>query len=150
MQMRNPVKFHSSEEGSSLVEMAVFIPVLLTVLLAVVDLGRAYYLTNEVAAAAHEAAVFGSQNPTDTADMKTVAQNAAPDVPGISATTSYGCECADGSNASASCVATPSCGSLNSVHYVKVTATATYTPLVPWPKFGSSFTLTQTVQMRGQ
>jgi Flp pilus assembly protein TadG len=147
-----PTKLALTENGSSLVELALILPVLFSLLLGVADLADAYYEMNEVTAAAHAAAIFGSQNVTDTSDMQTVAQSAAPDVPGIAATASYGCECADGSGASASCATSPSCSSgLNSVYYVVVTAHATYTPLVPLPRWLlSSYTLSQTVEMRGQ
>lgn len=150
--MKRPTQLSLSENGSSLVELALVLPVLVTLLLGVTDLASAYYEMNEVTAAAHAAAIFGSQNVTDTSDMQTVAQNAAPDVPGLTATASYGCECADGSSASASCSASPSCGSgLNSVYYVVVTTHAAYTPLVPLPRWLlPSYTLSQTVEMRGQ
>jgi Flp pilus assembly protein TadG len=136
------------ERGSSLVEVAVFLPVLLTLLLGIVDFGRAYYQANEVAAAAHAGALFGSQNPSDTSDMETVANDNAPDVSGVSSTAAWGCECSDGTSASVSCATTPSCSGTTEVYYVKVTTTATYSPLIPWPKFGSSYTLSSAVEMR--
>jgi Flp pilus assembly protein TadG len=148
MKARKHTTLAASERGSSLVEVALLMPVLLALLLAATDLGRAFYLMNEVAGAAHAGAMYGSQNPTDTADMQTVATSNAPDVSGIGATASYGCECSDGTQSSASCGTTPSCASLTEVYYVKVKASATYTPMIPWPKFGSSFTLSDTVEMR--
>lgn len=142
--------FTRSEKGSSLVEVAIFLPLLLTLLLAVVDLGRAYYQADEVAGAAHAGAMYGTQHATDTTNMQNVAKDNAPDVSGMTATATYGCECADGSSASASCATTPSCSgsAAPEVYYVKVTTSATYSPLIPWPKFASSFTISNTVQMR--
>ena len=84
-----------SEAGSSLVEVAVFLPVLLLLLIGVVLFGRAYYLANEVAGAAHAGAAYGAQNPTDTTGMQNAAKLAAPDVSGLSVTSLRGCECWD-------------------------------------------------------
>jgi Flp pilus assembly protein TadG len=137
-----------SDRGSSLVETAIFMPMLLTLLLGVVDYGRACYQANEVAGAAHAGAVYGSQYPTDTADMITIAKDNAPDVAGIGATAVYGCECSDGTGASANCATAPTCTGTTEVYYVKVTASATYSPLIPWPSFAGSFNMSDMVEMR--
>lgn len=138
-----------SEAGSSLVEMAIFLPLLFLLLSGVVDFGRAYYLANEVAGAAHAGAVYGSQDITDTTDMVTAAKLNAPDVSGINPTASWGCECSDGTHPSTSCTTTPSCTSpASEVYYATVTATATYTPIMPWKGIGSSFTITRSATMR--
>jgi Flp pilus assembly protein TadG len=137
----------SSEAGSSLVEIAFFLPLLLLLLMGVVDFGRAYYLANEVAGAAHAGAIYGSQNITDTTGMQNAAKLNAPDVSGLSATASWGCECSDGTHSSASCTLTPTC-SVNVVYYATVTATATYKPIVPWTGINSSMTMTRSATMR--
>lgn len=142
-------KLVRSEQGISLVEMALVIPFLLLIVIGVVDFGRAYYLYNEVVGAAHAGAIYGSQFPTDTTGMQTAGTNNAPDVSGISVSATYGCECLDGTSASASCSSAPSCSSSNNeVYYVHVTASATYTPLVPWPGVPSSVPMSETVEVR--
>jgi Flp pilus assembly protein TadG len=70
-----------SECGSSLIEMAFIMPLLLLILFGVVDFGRAYYLAIEVAGAARAGAVYGSQYPTDTVGMTNATKLNAPDVP---------------------------------------------------------------------
>lgn len=145
-----PTRFHRSlrsEQGMSLVEMSLVVPVLLLILIGIVDFGRAYYLYNEVVGAAHAGAIYGSQFPTDTTGMQTAVTNNAPDVSGLQATATYGCECYDGSDASASCASPPSC-TTNEVYYVHVTASATYTPLVPWPGIPTSVPMSETVELR--
>jgi Flp pilus assembly protein TadG len=137
----------SSETGSSLVEMALFLPVLFLLLMGVVDFGRAYYLANEVAGAVHAGAVYGSQDITDTTGMQSAASLNAPDVSGLSTSASWGCECSDGTSRSASCTATPTC-SVNEVYYATVTATATYKPIVPWTGVHSSIIITRSATMR--
>jgi len=137
----------SSEGGSSLVEAAFFLPLLLLLLMGVADFGRAYYLAIEVAGAAHAGAVYGAQNITDTTGMQNAAKLNSPDVSGLVATGSWGCECSDGTSASASCSRTPAC-SVNLVYYAKVTTTATYHPIMPWNGINSPITLTGSTTMR--
>ena len=119
----------SSEDGSSLVELAFFLPLLLGVLMSVADFGRAYYLAIEVAGAAHAGAVYGAQNITDITGMQNAAKLNAPDVSGLVATGSWGCECSNGTSSSASCTITPTC-SVNVVYYAKVTTSVLYNPII--------------------
>jgi Flp pilus assembly protein TadG len=153
MKERNPFDLLRDEQGTSLIELALIFPLFVLLLLGAVDFGRAYYLAIEVAGAAHAGAVYGSQHPTDTAGMQNAAQDDAPNVPNLSVPTpTYGCECADGSNYSANCSTAPTsiCSSinLNVVNRVNVTVNATYTPLLPWPGWHSSTTLTSSASMR--
>lgn len=146
----NPLQ---DEHGASLVELALLLPMLVLLLLASVDIGRACYLAIEIAGAARAGAIYGSRNPTDTTGMTTVAQDDAPDVPNVSAGTPvYDCECADGSNptsASACSVTPPACSNgLNWVYKVTVTVTGTYTPVMPWPGIPSSMNFSSTASMR--
>jgi Flp pilus assembly protein TadG len=58
---------HPQEErGQSLVEIAVSLVLLLTVMAGIVDLGRAFFTYIALRDAAQEAALYGSLNPTDT------------------------------------------------------------------------------------
>jgi Flp pilus assembly protein TadG len=137
------------EDGASLVELAIVLPLFPLLLFGAVDFGRAFYLSVEVVGAAQAAAVYGSQNPTDTTGIENAAQDDAPNVPNLSVgTPTYGCECSDGSNYSASCSATPSCPSNNEVYRVNVTVTGTYSPLIPWPGLPSSMPLSSSASMR--
>lgn len=149
--MNNRIRSHllRDEHGASVVELAALLPLFSLMLLGAIDFGRAYYLQMEIGGAAHAAASYGSQNPSDTTGMQTAAQDDAPNVPSLSVgTPTYGCECADGSNYSASCSSTPSCSSNNEVYRVNVTVTATYRPLFPWPGVPSSMSLSSTASMR--
>jgi len=150
MRRRNRSDFGRSDAGASLVEMALVLPLFLLLMFGAVDFGRAFYLGIEVAGAARAGASYGSQNPNDTTGIQTSAQNAAPDVPNLSvATPTYGCECADGTNYSASCSVIPTCtGGLNYVYRVNVTVTGTFTPIVRWPGIPSSMTLSNSASMR--
>ncbi len=146
MRFKRP-NFVSSEAGNSLVETGLFLPLLLLLLMGVADFGRAYYLAIEVAGAAHAGAVYGAQNITDTTGMQSAAKLNSPDVSGLVATGTWGCECSDGTASSASCSITPTC-TVNVVYYAKVTTTVTYHPIMPWKGINSSMILTSSTTMR--
>jgi Flp pilus assembly protein TadG len=144
--------FHGLERdtGTSLIELAIVLPVLLLLLVGAVDFGRAYYLEIEVAHAAHAAALYGSQNPTDTVGMQNAAVADAADVPNFSTssvTASYGCECSDGSSPVVGCTAAPAC-STNIVNYVQVDTSVTYNAILPYPGIPSPLTLRGSSRMR--
>jgi Flp pilus assembly protein TadG len=147
---RNRFDFFRRDTGASLVEFALMLPLFLLLTFGAVDFGRAFYLAIEVAGGARAGASYGSQNPNDTSGIQTSAQNAAPDVPSLSVPTpTYGCECPDGTNYSASCSVTPTCtGGLNYVYRVNVTVTGTYSPLIPWPGIPPSISLSSSASMR--
>lgn len=135
------------ESGSSLVEFAMVLPILLLLVLGAIDFGRAYYLSIEVANAARAGAQYGVLNSSDTAGMQTAAESDAPDVPNMTATPQVGCECLDGSNSMSPCSSPPACTG-NPVGFVEVTTNATYTPVIPWPSVPVSIPLTGQAKMR--
>ncbi len=135
--------------------MAIAAPVLLLLALGILEFGRVWYLEGELAGAAQAGAIYGSQNPTDTTGMKTVAMDnaqdvsSAVDVTAFNTSATWGCECATVQGAgSANCATTPSCPA-NVVDYVVVTVAATYKPILRWPGSPVSIVLYQTVRMRG-
>jgi Flp pilus assembly protein TadG len=137
-----------SEDGSSLVETALAVPVILALMVGVVDLGRAYYLAMEVAGAAHAGAEYGVQSPSDATGIKAAAAADAPDVPNLTvATPVYGCECSDGTSYSVNCANKPTCAA-NVVYSVKVTVSASYRTLFPWPGLPTTMPITNSATMR--
>lgn len=141
------------ERGASVVELALILPLLSFLLMAVIDLGRAYYMKIEVSNAAYTGALYGSQNSTNTTGMQDAATADAPDVSGIGATASYGCECSNVTDTtvcpaslSDSC-AGPTC-SVNAVNFVLVCTSATYKPIIPWPGLPATITLRGSAKMR--
>jgi Flp pilus assembly protein TadG len=137
----------AGQSGTSLPETALVLPVLILMLTGLVDLGRAYYYAISVSSAAHAAAVYGVQNPTDVQGMMSAASASAPDISSLNTNASYGCECHDGTSAVADCSAPPSC-SENYVNYVAVTTSATFQTIIPYPGLPSSFTLQGNARMR--
>lgn len=149
MNKRSLFRMLRNEDGASLVELAFVLPLFPLLLFGALDFGRAFYLSVEVAGAAHAAALYGSQNPTDTAGIRQAALLDAPDVPNLSAGTPvYGNECSDGTKYTSGS-ATLTCPSNNQVSRVDVTVTGTYSPLIPWPGVPSSLPLSSSASMRG-
>ena len=139
-----------AEEGSSLLELALVLPVLCLMLVGTADFGQAYYLNIEVSRAAYAGAIYGSQTPADTSGMRAAAVADAADVPGFSTsnvTVTTGCECSDGSSASTNCSVTPSC-SANAVTFVQVNTSFSYQSMLPYPGIPSPLTLKGLSRMR--
>jgi Flp pilus assembly protein TadG len=140
-----------SQRGASLLELALMLPVLSLLLIGVIDMGRAFYLSIEVADAARAGAMYGYQTSAtmqDSDGISTAAANDAPQVTGLTTTSSYGCMCSDGSGQSADCGTPPNCSSgKRQVNYVIVNTSATYTSLFPWPGVPSSLALTGKAQL---
>lgn len=68
----------SAQEGQSLVELALLLPVLLLILVGVLDLGRAFHAYVTVMNAAREGARYAAFHPTDTIEIRNqVEQEAA-------------------------------------------------------------------------
>ncbi len=136
--MKKSIRFDRlrDEQGASLIELALLLPLFMLLILGAVDMGRAFYLSMEVAGAAHAAAIWAEQNPTDTTGIENAAQDDAPNVTLSFPTLTYGCECATdtaGTTYNANCTVPPTCsGQNNVVHRVKITVTGSYTPLLPW------------------
>lgn len=146
-----------SEEGNSLVEVALLLPVLTMVLVGTIDLGRLAYMSIEVSNAARAGVQYGQQNSStwsNVSGMQAAAADDAADLTGesngnLSATATYWCQCSDGSSVTANCSPiAPSCAGTHLVDYVKVVATATYKPWFPCPGVPSSTTLTSQAVMR--
>jgi Flp pilus assembly protein TadG len=148
MKVRQLIGSLRSEQGASLVEVGLVLPMLLFIVLATVDFARGFYYANEVAGGAHAGAVYGSQNLSDTTGISNAVKYDAPDVSDISVSSSWGCECSDGTSASVSCASAPSCSGSSIVNYVRVTATASYTTLLPWTGIPSTLTLSSISEMR--
>jgi len=136
-----------SEQGASLVELGLMLPFLALLLLGVIDFGRAYYVAVEVSNAAYTGAMYGTQNSADITGMQNAATGDAPDVSGMSATATIGCECSDGTNSSANCTSRPTCG-VNVVNYVQVTTSYTYRPMFPWPGVPASIPIQGSAKLR--
>ena len=137
----------SLEQGSSAVETALILPLLLLILMGAVDFGRAYYVALEVQSSAQAGALYGIQSPLDSVGMAAAAKLEAPDVKKLQATATYGCECSDGSSSVPSCGTAPTCA-YNVVNYVQVQTSVAYTPMLRYPGLPTALTLHGKARMR--
>ncbi len=68
----------SRERGQELVEFALTFPILFTLLMGILDMGRAVYYNSVLYNAAREGARYGVINPSDAGGIDTAARNLAP------------------------------------------------------------------------
>jgi Flp pilus assembly protein TadG len=113
-------------KGQTLVELALVLPMLLGLVLGVIDAGRLAYYSIEVSSAARAGVAYGSQSHATAAQsssMVQAAENNAPDVPGLTATASHFCQCANNGASDAGCSST-GCPSSHPVLFVHVSTQA--------------------------
>lgn len=137
----------ADETGSSVTEVALITPVFLLALAGGFDLGQAYLTNTRVNVAAHSAALYGVQYPTDSTGITAAASTGSGTIGGMTVAIKTGCECSDGSGASDGCTTTPSC-SVHVIDYVDVTTSAVYNAVLPYPGLPSSYTLTGRSRLR--
>lgn len=68
---------HGKQSGQSLVEMAITLTLLITLLAGLVDIGRAFFAWIAIRDAAQEGALYGSINPSDAAGVISRARETA-------------------------------------------------------------------------
>jgi Flp pilus assembly protein TadG len=134
---RPQLKSRKRAGGQSLVEFALVVPVVLSLLLLAIDLGRAMSTYNQVGSMAREGALYGSLHPDDS-DGITAAALAESSLDGTTPTVDA--DIADDS------FDVPN----TSTPYQKVTVTVTYDfkPLFSFPPLPDTITLRRTVEMR--
>ena len=145
--LRHAKTLMKGDAGSSLIELALVIPVLLVLLVGAFDFGRAYYIALEVQAAAHAGAVYGIQHIGDVDGIESAAEAASGNLSGLATSSTYGCECSDGTKASDHCAVTPTC-TYNYVTYVDATTTTSYSPVFRYPGIASSISITRETRLR--
>ena len=129
------------EEGNSLVEFAVTMPVLILLVLGAAELGSITYASVEVANAARAGVSYGCQTSTTAADTTGIQNTAAADAPDVTlgtTTVTTSCICSDGS---ASTCKTTDCSTSNIETILTVQTQASVTPLIHIPAVPTSFTV---------
>jgi Flp pilus assembly protein TadG len=137
-----------SDRGNALIELAIGMTVLTTIILGAAEFGRIAYAAIEVNDAAHAGAAYGAISRTyaaDNASVITAAKRDATDVSGMTATAVYWCQCSDGS---ASTCGVLDCTGTRIIEYVTVNTSGTVDPLVYVPGLPKSYTVTGHAVMR--
>ena len=155
-------------------EMALVLPVLALLLVAITDAGRLFYTYLEVIGAAREGAQEGAQTIVTAGcitPMQTAVVAAAGNLTGLTATATAYCCCGSGSSCTnfgdtitssntasycgdsltpyeTSCGEVPPCSDWRK--YVQVNTTATFTTLLNYPGIQSSYTFNGQTIMRAQ
>jgi Flp pilus assembly protein TadG len=156
-------KIHS-ESGNAAVEFALLAPILALLIAGLADYGEAVDISTELNMAARAGAQYATHYPSDTAGITSVVQNSTKNpsasftVTAVTPTPSTGsqptyCTCSDSSPALANQIdcTTGTCVSPNvKKYFVAVTATETYTPVLPYRGRFTAFTMagTATVQVQ--
>jgi hypothetical protein len=138
-----------TERGQSLLEMALILPVLLLLLIAVFEIGRFAYYSIEVTNAARAAVQYGAQSLADSKDivgLRLAALNDAPDVPGLTVSSTDLCACSEAPSAFVACPALGCSG--HPVVFIQVDTSASVTPLFHYPGLPTSLTANGRATMR--
>jgi Flp pilus assembly protein TadG len=137
-----------SASGQALIELALTMPLLLLMLLGAGELARLAYAAIETSNAARAGVQYGAQNHVTASDfggMQVAATDDGPNVPGLAATATNFCSCADGTP---STCATGDCAGSRMLEFVQVNTTSTFDPLIYCPGLPTSFTINGQAVMR--
>ena len=133
---------HPQRRGSAAIELAIVLPILVTVLLGATDFGRFSYSAIAVANAARSGAAYGIMNPFDSSTQtawQTAVKQAAIDE--LSQSPAF--------DTSKLTVTVTSTTESSGLRRVSVQASYPFTTIVHWSYLPFSFNLNQTVVMRG-
>jgi Flp pilus assembly protein TadG len=135
--------------GSSMVEFALTAPLLLLLTAGTLNYGLALRMAISVAEAARAGAQYGSAssaNAADSAGIQAAAQNAAPNLSGLTITPVQSCKCANGS--AVGCGGSCATGAVEL--YVEVTARATAPNAFSYPGLGFTGAVSSKAVMRAR
>jgi Flp pilus assembly protein TadG len=138
------------QRGQSAAELALVVPMLIVLMLAVADMARVFYLWIEVNSAARAGAQYGSQSvatAANSAGMEAAAKTDAANVSGLSVTAS---QCTCGSSPTVSACTSSYCTDSPSANYVTVNTQASFHTVVTYPGIPSSITVTGSAIMQVQ
>ena len=153
----------TGDAGGALIELALVLPVLVLIFVGTIDFGRVFYTSQSLTNAARAGVQYGAHSAARSADipgMENTAE-AASSSPGITATATRLCQCANDAGDFSPTTPTANdclspqataCPSGHRVVTVTVTTTKTFNTLMAGglPGFLQSMNLTRTATMRAQ
>ena len=145
----DPPTNRTGEKGSAFIELGLFFPVLLLILIGAIDFARVFYASIALTNGAEVGAIYGSRSvakSSDTTGMSAAATTDTQDLSGVTATAQQYCKCGNGSSQACSI----SCVASTKHYYVSVQTAYTFTTLFPYPGIPSSVAMTRTAVMRAQ
>jgi len=145
----------ADRRGTSAIELALCMPVIVGMIIPMADLGMGAYLQMQVQNAAQAGAEYAGRSGFNVSGIETAAQAATGLGNGITfpSAPSQSCSCISGTNVVAATPAsgppcTQSCGSGSVGTYVTVSTQYLYTTLFPYPALPSPVTLTAQATIR--
>jgi Flp pilus assembly protein TadG len=135
-----------SRGGSALIEFALVVPMFLLVLVAGIDLGRAFNTAITLTGATRTGLEYASQNAntaSNTTEITSLIATSAGNPPGLGVSVSQFCTCSIGG-------ATVACSNTctTKIVYVQVTATLPFQTLAAWPYIPQPLNLTRMATIR--
>ncbi len=130
-----------TENGQALVELALSLPILVTIFVGAAEFARVVYASIEVSNAAMAGVQYGAQNPNtagDTAGIQTAASNDAADISLGPTSVSKACICSDGS--ASTCLPTD-CSTSNIETILTVQTQTSFDPGIHLPGLSATYTL---------
>ncbi|HYM04782.1 MAG TPA: TadE/TadG family type IV pilus assembly protein [Stellaceae bacterium] len=130
-------------QGSSAVEFALVLPILIATLTAVVDLGMGFYEQMQVRNAAQAGASYATLHGFQATAIQNAVTSAVP-LPGVTAlpAPTQSCGCATGTGIGAAACNSTCPNGQTAGTYVSVSAQVTFRPFLPYPFLGSPLVLT--------
>jgi Flp pilus assembly protein TadG len=141
----------TADQGSSLLEIALLMPVFLVMLIGAAEMGRVAYYAIEVSSAARAGAVYAAQShatAANTANIALAASTDAANVGGVTTTVSTSCTCSNGTAITCSNAGTTCTSPARIVQFVQVSTTATINPIFNYPGLPASYALSGQAAMR--
>ena len=143
------IRLWNDRTGSSFIETAILLPVMLLLCCGTMDFARVIYAGTEIAGAARAGVQYGALTPGnsgDTAGMVQAAVNDAADLgTTVTATATNFCTC---TGSTVDCSTT--CNGAVPEGYVSVTANYTFSSLLHYPWLPQTVSLSRTAKMRVQ
>lgn len=133
-----------SLRGDAALELACLTSLMLLMLLAAVEFGRLFYLSQTLADAARAGVEYGAQSlitAADTNGMQQTAVNDAKNASGVTATAKNYCMCSNGSTVTCG---DGFCATGPQLVYVEVDTSATFSTLTNFPGIPSNFSVKAT------
>jgi Flp pilus assembly protein TadG len=140
--LRRPAARWRAQTGSSLLEVALMMPMFTAIIAGAAEFTRLAYAEIEITSAARSGAEYGAQTSATASDLTGVqnfAVASSPDVTTLQATASTFCTCSDGttitcSDAGSTCTA-------RIAEYIQVNTSATIDPLFHVPGLPTTYNL---------
>lgn len=137
-----------SESGTSLIELALVLPVLMFLLLGGIEVGRYAYYAIVAANAARAGVQYGAQGPQQAYDTTGMSSAAMQDAMGLSSLKAQAWELCSQNGATPTQCATGSVPASGNVYYVKVQVTGTFTSLLSYPGIPTHIPVSGSAMMR--